>query len=281
MTQPPLPLGGSTDDDAVVEALLTGARSSADPVSDVLDAIRAGGHRPPPAPSAALAELFATGLPADEVGRRRNRARIVVGMLVASGTTLALTGVAAANDALPGGAQSVVTDIVNGLTPFHIVRQRDDRRPQLPAPTDTVPHRSPEAGDDRGGNRPAGPSVGSGEGSARRSGGDDAEQRSSSTDGSGGGTGEGSGGTGEGSGGTGSGSGTSDSGRTDGSGSASGGGSGEGSTGSGSGGSGSGSGGSDSASGSGGGGSSGGGSDSGSGSGGGGSRGGGGSGSDG
>lgn len=137
MSEPTLPAGDASFDDAV-EALLAGRGDADDPVSAALRALGVAAQRPAPAPSAALAELFATGISIDEVGRRRRAKRgIVAGVAVAGATTtLALSGVAAAHDALPGAANGVVSGIIDRLTPFRV--DPDRRGPEHPTPTDTT-----------------------------------------------------------------------------------------------------------------------------------------------
>ncbi len=202
------------DDDAV-EALLSGQGDGLSgqgdgPLAALLTDLRGVADRPAPVPSAALAELLRTGLPVDELARRRGRRTLIAGAAAAGvAATLALSGVAAANDALPGPAEHVITDIINNLTPFDLTPQ-----PATSAPTEV--HRpghgrsgEPEPGDDRSGH-----DSGSGSGS------DDGSGSGSGSGSSGGGSDDGSG-SGSGSGGT-SGSGSSGGGSDDSSGSGSG-----------------------------------------------------------
>jgi hypothetical protein len=257
-------------DEAAVEALLRGDGPTGDPLTGVLLAVRGERARPVPEPSAELAVLLAEGLAAPR-GRGRRRVRVLGGVLVAGATTFAVSGVAAAHDALPDPVQRVITDIVNTTTPWHIGPADPDRR--LPQPTDVPKHGpstvpGPGQSDDRRGRdkrssgsgrddaksgsgdtgRDGGGSSDSGRdgsGSGSRDGGRDSSG-DGSTSGSGGDSGSTSGGgSGSGSGGSGSGDGStgSSSGGSSGSGSGSDGGSGSGSgSGSGDGGSGSGSG---------------------------------------
>ena len=185
-------------DDAAVEALLSGAGDPADPLTAALRALRSESGRAVPEPSPALAELFGDVPPPDELSRRRRAARITISVVVAGTATLALSGVAAAHDALPGAAQGVVTDIVNDLTPFHIGREeRLSRLPVLPAaPTDTSVPGVGTGPSPTGEDRPSGhPSDSSGTGrsddrSGDRHGGGSGD--GSDGDGSGGGSGDGS-----------------------------------------------------------------------------------------
>ncbi|MFN2563203.1 MAG: hypothetical protein ABR571_18160 [Jatrophihabitans sp.] len=152
------------------------ARGVDDPkavTSDVFLSLLPGGRTVGSGALGALSDLLVSGLARDVLARRHNRSRIVVGMLLAGGTTLGLSGVAAAHDALPGPAQSVVVDVVNEFTPFHIA----DNASPVPAPTDTAPPRRTSG---------SGGESGSGGGSGSTGGG------------SGGGSGEGSGGSGSG-----------------------------------------------------------------------------------
>jgi hypothetical protein len=233
-------------DDAGVEALLSGHGPAGDRLTGVLAAVRAEGDRVVPAPSPALAAMLVHGLGSAPV--RRRRGPIVLGVILAGGTTFALSGVAAAHNALPGPAQSVVTDIVNSLTPFDIGGTASAHRPPArPFPTDTTApagrsapadgRRSGAASGPGGSDRPGGvagpggatdPDGGAsrGDDSSPRPGGgaqDDEERdgsvgapRPSSSDGPGSGSGSGSGGDGSGDGsgkggdGSGSGSGSAD-----------------------------------------------------------------------
>jgi hypothetical protein len=126
--------------DAALEALLLGRGDPTDALVGALAALRGMPQQWAPEPSAALAAMLATGLVGEEISRPRRRARIVISV-VAGSTTLALSGVAAAHDALPGPAQTVVTDIVNNLTPFHLDRRDGAMRPPpvAPSPTATAP----------------------------------------------------------------------------------------------------------------------------------------------
>jgi hypothetical protein len=137
MSEPPVPADDASFDDAV-EALLASRGDADDAVAAALRALGAAAQRPAPKPSAALAELFAAGISIDEVGRRRRAKRGIVAGIAAAGatTTLALSGVAAAHDALPGAANGVVSGIIDGLTPFGV--DPDRRGPEHPTPTDTT-----------------------------------------------------------------------------------------------------------------------------------------------
>jgi hypothetical protein len=156
-------------DDETAEALLSGHGRAEDPLTGVLVALRAEADRPVPAPSAALAELLANGAPEeDELGRRRRVGRTVLGVIVAGGTTLALSGVAAAHDALPGPAQDAVTSIVNDLTPFHIEPKKATPTPR-PAPSD-LPSPGRSGHDDHGRSGSSGEDGDGGPGDTGRSG---------------------------------------------------------------------------------------------------------------
>jgi hypothetical protein len=128
---------GAAFDDAAAEAMLTGRGDREDDLVAALLELGGAADRLAPDPSPALGELFARGLPIDELSHRR-RGRLAIGVTVAGATTLALSGVAAAHDALPGPAQGVVTGIINGLTPFHITIGRPSL-PAIPKPTDLAP----------------------------------------------------------------------------------------------------------------------------------------------
>jgi hypothetical protein len=150
---PPLPDDPSFDDEAV-EALLSGSGDADDALAAALAGLRASARSPEPSP--ALAQLFAAGMQRDEVAARRKRNRrtgIVVGIAVAGTTSLTLSGVAAAHDALPQPAQGFITGIINSLTPFRI--EGPGQSPARPNPTDTVLHSgAPEqavSGEDVGG----------------------------------------------------------------------------------------------------------------------------------
>src|SRR5437660_10446894 len=133
MNESDLPPDSAFDDDAA-EMLLRGQLSGDDPLAAVLAALRATAERPVPEPSAALAKLLESGQPFDELARRRRR-RIVAGAVVVGATSLTLSGVAAAHDALPGPAQSVVRGIINAITPSDI--DAPHRGPSQPGPPAT------------------------------------------------------------------------------------------------------------------------------------------------
>lgn len=264
MTDPTAPTAAASYDDAAVEALLSGRGPAGDPLTATLAGLRAAGTGAAPVSSPALAALLEGGAPVDPFTRRRTRGRVVLGVVVAGGTTLALSGVAAAHNALPGPAQTVVTSIIDHCTPFDIAAHGGATRTGIaptgsrpghtgtpartvtPAhtatpstPTDSVPspgtgHRvapgsarpSREPGDDRRrGSGSSGPSGGGDDGGGDRRG----RPSGGATDGGGTGGSPGSGGTGNGSGGGDSGDDGSGSGRGGGSGGTDGGGSGGGS----------------------------------------------------
>lgn len=202
---------GSPLDDRAVEALLRGAGPDR-ALCAVLDGLRDAGRGPAPAPSARLAALLATGLPAAapaalsasapatapatsterpatpaaadpaaallaalppaELARRTRVGRTVLAGVLAGGVTLGLTGVAAAHDALPDPAQTVVRSVMNTLTPFHVDlpagHDKHDLRPDgaAPAPAPgrrfapTLAARDPRpAGPARPATRPAAPAA--------------------------------------------------------------------------------------------------------------------------
>ena len=132
--------------DDAVEALLTGHGDAHDPLTSALAALRRTAVRPAPTPRAGLAELLAAGSVVDELTAHRTRTGVKL-FVVAAGVaaTLTLSGVAAANDALPDPAERVVTDVINTLTPFNI----GNAEPQNGVPAGRVTGPSPG---------PAGPS---------------------------------------------------------------------------------------------------------------------------
>jgi hypothetical protein len=98
-------------------------------LAEALQQLQSLGHGPLPLPSAELAALLGPGAAVvPSAGRRRSRRRkAVLGGVLTGAMTLGLTGVAAANDKLPGPAQRAVSDVVDTLTPFTI-----DSRPKSP-----------------------------------------------------------------------------------------------------------------------------------------------------
>jgi hypothetical protein len=98
---------------------------------------------PAPTPTEELAALLSQGLPGIKAAQRRSRRRkIVAGVVLGGVASFGLTGVAAANDRLPGGARDVVSRVVNDLTPFHIAEKRTPTL-SVPAPTRTHPSAVP------------------------------------------------------------------------------------------------------------------------------------------
>jgi uncharacterized membrane protein YgcG len=132
--------GGALSDNAA-EALLAGRAEPDRPLAGALAELRAGAARPAPEPSAALVALLARAAAADQLSKRRSRRRaIVIGVAVAGTSSLALSGVAAAHDALPAPAQGVISGIIDTLTPFRVNDHHGRTEPDPPArPTDARP----------------------------------------------------------------------------------------------------------------------------------------------
>lgn len=195
--------GGALFDDDAAEALLAGQAEPDHPLGAALAELRAGAARPAPEPSAALAAALSRAAAADQLSKRRSRRRaIVIGVAVAGTSSLALSGVAAAHDALPAPAQGVISGIIDTLTPFRVNDHHGRTQPDPPArPTDarpSAPHKvvvpvlpgSGGAGDGRAGRHDVvSPRPSSDGGSA----GEDSGDRSSSGRGSDGGGSDGSG----------------------------------------------------------------------------------------
>ena len=115
--------------------------------------------RPAPAPTAALEEVFASTAFAkrvDEIHARRahrRRRRIAVTAAAICVTSIGLTGVAAATDTLPSGAQQVVSRVIDNVTPFHV---NDGARPPVGAPPgQPAPIPVPAAGSTQSGSKSA------------------------------------------------------------------------------------------------------------------------------
>ena len=122
-------------DDLAIESMLSGdgAGGAGGDLAALLGDLRQLANGPVPTPTDELAALLSQGLPGISSARRRARRRkIVAGVVIGGVASLGLTGVAAANDRLPGGAQNVVSQVVDDLTPFHVEHKQT---PTIPAPT--------------------------------------------------------------------------------------------------------------------------------------------------
>lgn len=127
----------------------------------VLREMRDLGRVRPPQPSPELETLLTKGLPNLRQRRRRaHRRKVLVGAVLIGSMSTSLTGIAAANDRLPGPSQNVIAGVINGLTPFHVdQRHPHPGTPQVPDETDdrstpAHPEPSDEPGDDRGSESP-------------------------------------------------------------------------------------------------------------------------------
>jgi hypothetical protein len=132
------------DPDIAVELLLSGiGDSSADAaLVALLGDLRQLAHGAAPPLNEDLAALLDQGLPALGIARRRARRRkIATGLVLGGIASFGVAGVAAANDRLPGGAQGVMSRVVNDLTPFHV----DNRAPVVPTAPSSTPARHPAA----------------------------------------------------------------------------------------------------------------------------------------
>ena len=131
------------------DGALHAARGSGE-LDGVLLEMRELGRGPAPAPSAELEALLDKGLP--DIRRRRARRRTaMVGAAVVGAMTVSLTGIAAANDSLPGGSQGVVAGVINGITPFHV----HDRHSHPDTPS--APGSAPASDSDDGTSAPSTP----------------------------------------------------------------------------------------------------------------------------
>ena len=160
----PLPPDGSLEDSAG-SMLRAGGPSVGDALDAILWEMHELGQSPAPQPSPELSALLQKGLP--DIRRRRARRRnVMVGAAVVGAMTVSLTGIAAANDSLPGRSQGVVAGVINGFTPFHVddrhthpVTPSDPAMPSLERPGMPRPARSADPddtgpGDDRGAESP-------------------------------------------------------------------------------------------------------------------------------
>lgn len=157
----PLPLDGSLEDSAG-SMLRAGGPSAGDALDAILWEMHELGNLPAPHPSPELSALLLKGLP--DIRRRRARRRnVMVGAAVVGAMTVSLTGMAAANDSLPGRSQGVVAGVINGFTPFHVQDRHSHpvtpsgpaapplERPGMPRPARTADPDDAGPGDDRGG----------------------------------------------------------------------------------------------------------------------------------
>jgi hypothetical protein len=144
-------------DPALIDALLADA-IAADPVSpdrgatdqefrSLLGVMFGLADRPVPEPSKELSLLLGRSGPRRSPAfRRRN---VVLGGVAACVVFAGFTGVAAANDRLPGSAQRIVSGVINGVSPLDLPRGEDYERhqpsststptPPRGAPTDVAP----------------------------------------------------------------------------------------------------------------------------------------------
>jgi len=142
MNEQPTPFDDRDLDDATVDALLSGAGSPGEPdLTDLIVQLRSIGDQPARQPSPELAALLGHGLPVLAAVRTRRR-RIAAAVVAAAVGTIGLTGVVAANDALPSPAQEAVSKVVNNLTPFRLEskpRVKHTPSPALSSPLPTTP----------------------------------------------------------------------------------------------------------------------------------------------
>ncbi len=116
------------------------ADSDNDELGRVLREMRALGQWPAPRPSVELESLLTKGLP--NLRRRAHRRNLVVGTAVVGAMTVSVTGIAAANDHIPGGSRGVVAGVINNLTPFHVHDRRE--HPGIPSRPMRVPGSQPQ-----------------------------------------------------------------------------------------------------------------------------------------
>ena len=132
-------LGGEELDGGLVDLMLSVPNPQTAGLEGVLLEMHDLGRMHVPHPSPQLEALLTNGLPNLRQRRRRaHRRRVVVGTVLAGSMTMSLTGIAAANDRLPGASQGVIAGVINGITPFHIQDRRT--RPVVPR----VPEQAPE-----------------------------------------------------------------------------------------------------------------------------------------
>ena len=118
------------DDD--LDAMTTGAGGAAPLIGQFLVELRAFGDGQAPTPSAELSAAFAGATVLR--GRRRRR----LSLIAAAAAVLLVVGVGAATTRLPQPAQSLVSRLVNVLTPYHLDPAREPARaPVLPVPVTT------------------------------------------------------------------------------------------------------------------------------------------------
>ena len=150
-------LGGGDLDGGLVDLMLSVPNPQTAGLEGVLLEMHDLGRMHVPQPSPELETLLTNGLPNLRQRRRRaHRRRVVVGTVLAGSMTMSLTGIAAANDRLPGASQGVIAGVINGITPFHIqdrhtrpvVPRVPEQAPERPAPTHPRPSGEP-SGDPR------------------------------------------------------------------------------------------------------------------------------------
>jgi len=155
-------LGGGDLDGGLVDLMLSVPNPQTAGLEGVLLEMHDLGRMHVPHPSPELETLLTNGLPNLRQRRRRaHRRRVLVGTVLAGSMTMSLTGIAAANDRLPGASQGVIAGVINGLTPFHIQDRHTrpvvpwvpEQVPEQPAPT-THPRPSGEPSGDRGSKSP-------------------------------------------------------------------------------------------------------------------------------
>jgi hypothetical protein len=154
-------LGGGDFDGGLADLMLSAANPQTTGLEGVLLEMHDLGRMYVPHPSPELETLLTKGLPNLRQQRlRARRRRAVVGTVLVGSITMSLTGIAAANDRLPGGSQSVIAGVINGITPFHIQDRRTrpvvprvpEQAPERPAPTHPRPSGEPSG--DRGSESP-------------------------------------------------------------------------------------------------------------------------------
>jgi len=152
---------GGDLDGGLADLMLSAHDPQAAALQGALLEMRDLGRMRVPHPSPELETLLTNGLPNLRRQRRRaHRRRVVVGTVLAGSMTMSLTGIAAANDRLPGASQGVIAGVINSITPFHIQDRRTrpvvprvpEQAPERPAPADPLPSGEPSG--DRGSESP-------------------------------------------------------------------------------------------------------------------------------